>query len=418
MKKTLFMLTTCILIPISTFSQGIKTTFMSETRAGYSTNTYLNPFYSEWNRTFDTAYGFTSAFGQLFWDKSRHSVEANAGYVFEPFLNEQTTWHGYLTYGKYTARINSKLSAGVNAGSSSFQSDFSRKLSWVQPFLRFQPTTFTSLTFRAGANFREYSGLQDIPENNSQIRSYGIDLESWLGFKWNLKAGINGNIDNLPSFTNGLAGNLSLSRSFINGSRITSEVQIINYSSEITTDGQQGGNGGPFGPPGGANETETIDDRIWKLKLEGSYPINKNISAFIATEHLSYQSPLLENSLTDGHLSGGVRLTFSPEAGFSNNKMVNPIWNSSSDGHKIEVKYRGEGNLYLLGDFNNWERPGIPLRRESKNRYSVVLELEPGLYEYRILQKSGSEDGWLKFSDDVSTVDDGFGGKNALKIVE
>jgi len=41
-------------------------------------------------------------------------------------------------------------------------------------------------------------------------------------------------------------------------------------------------------------------------------------------------------------------------------------------------------NIYLVGDFNEWDQAATPLKRNKQGSYRVTLELEPGrAYEFR-----------------------------------
>ena len=84
----------------------------------------------------------------------------------------------------------------------------------------------------------------------------------------------------------------------------------------------------------------------------------------------------------------------------------------------MEIRYAGKGKLYLVGDFNNWNRPGIPMVEQEENRYVALLNLEVGAYEYKILRVQGEEEEWIPFSEDTYTVRDGYGGKNAMILIE
>ncbi|MEX2605389.1 MAG: glycogen-binding domain-containing protein [Gracilimonas sp.] len=407
------------LLPFSSMSQGVQATLMSEFRAGYSSNTYLNPFFSEWDRSYPSGFGLASTFGQLFWDKDRHKFELNGGYVYEPFFSNQTTWNGYLAYARYIGQISSKLNAGVNIGTSSFQSDFKRNLHWVQPYITWFPSAFTSVNFKTGSNFREYVGFQDSIDTKNRIDSYALEIESWVGVRWQVKGGVYGSLENIPAIHEGISTSLSVGHLFINGSRITTELQLLNYSSEATiTIDEGGGPGGPFDPPTQTTETQSINDQIWRIKLEGSYPFTKNISAFAAAEHSNYRSSATETNIGDIQFSGGIRLFLNPALGAPERRKVSPDWQRQSNKYQVTVRYRNNGNLYLVGDFNEWEKPGIPLTEESNNKFKAILDLEPGMYEYRILLISGPDEEWLEFSNNASTVKDGFGGSNAFIIVE
>ncbi|TYP95271.1 hypothetical protein LX73_0569 [Fodinibius salinus] len=74
--------------------------------------------------------------------------------------------------------------------------------------------------------------------------------------------------------------------------------------------------------------------------------------------------------------------------------------------------------MYLVGGFNNWDKTGIPLTKQSDNIYVTQLLLSVGAYEYKVLEVQGDSEKWLQFSNDTYTVDDGFGSENAMLLIE
>jgi hypothetical protein len=81
------------------------------------------------------------------------------------------------------------------------------------------------------------------------------------------------------------------------------------------------------------------------------------------------------------------------------------------------VQYKGNESLYLTGDFNDWDQPGIPLQRAGRNRYRAEIDMEPGIYQYKILTRQNGDLEWLDLSGQAATVDDGFGGRNGRVII-
>ena len=47
------------------------------------------------------------------------------------------------------------------------------------------------------------------------------------------------------------------------------------------------------------------------------------------------------------------------------------------------------GKVYLVGDFNKWDRSATPMNKGKDRKWVRRLELKPGRYEYRFLV-----DGW------------------------
>ncbi|OQX84660.1 MAG: hypothetical protein B6D63_04035 [Candidatus Latescibacteria bacterium 4484_7] len=71
-------------------------------------------------------------------------------------------------------------------------------------------------------------------------------------------------------------------------------------------------------------------------------------------------------------------------------------------------------SVYLTGEFNNWVRDGIRMEKdENDGIWKVVLDLEPGEYEYRFIV-----DGvWIKDPSNTDSVLNEFGQENSLLIV-
>lgn len=67
----------------------------------------------------------------------------------------------------------------------------------------------------------------------------------------------------------------------------------------------------------------------------------------------------------------------------------------------------------LAGNFNNW-LPRIPLRQRTDGRWIAEVQLPPGSYEYAFVL-NGQD--WVADPRAVVYRDDGFGTKNAVRIV-
>jgi len=49
------------------------------------------------------------------------------------------------------------------------------------------------------------------------------------------------------------------------------------------------------------------------------------------------------------------------------------------------------GEVYLAGDFNNWDPQSTPLKKDKKGIWKISLPLKPGRYEYRYF----IDDNWV-----------------------
>ena len=67
----------------------------------------------------------------------------------------------------------------------------------------------------------------------------------------------------------------------------------------------------------------------------------------------------------------------------------------------------------VTGEFTNWSREGIPMKKEDDGRWTIVLDIEPGEYEYRFIV-----DGvWIRDPGNRDYIRNEFGQENSLLIV-
>jgi hypothetical protein len=414
-----------LLISISNeiLAQDWQTVFSVDSRIGYSTNTYLNPYYGEWDRVESSSFGVLSGIGQSTWFGDQDMVELTGVAVLEPFFSGLNTWKGGLALGRYQHQFSHSVSGGIEMGGSYFNSSYSRSMFWAQPTLTWSPTPFSQLKMKAGSNFRSYQDyMVDSVSTSINDRSdlYALEFETWPNFNWQISSGLYGNLDSFPNIQQGFSSFVAASRIFKKGSKVRLKVGLEQYQNEQTV--TTGGGGGGFPPTGGGppgTTTETIEEtnRIFRLGIEGSIPISQQLTAFVSAEGLRYNTTATDQNITDLQVSGGIRLTLQPKSR-SEKRKITPDWNNRGKTQRVEISYSGGGRVYLVGDFNNWSRPGIPLVNIEKDKYRAELELDAGSYEYKVLTIEGEEESWIKFSGKTYTVEDGFGGQNALLLVQ
>ncbi|NGP76090.1 hypothetical protein G3570_05575 [Balneolaceae bacterium YR4-1] len=412
------------LLPCLSFAQNWHTMVSVDSRVGYSSNTYLNPFFAEWDESASSGYGLVSVFGQSFWNDSNNSVDITLGLVAEPFLNNQNIWRGGLSMVEYRRRFSPDFNGGIEAGGSYFSSNFKRTMVWAQPYVTWFVSPFTSLKLKLGVNHRSYKNFSDSLNTNRRFDFYGLEFESWPTYNWQLRATLFSSLDKLPAVNEQFSSTISAGYVFLNGSSITAKAGIEQFGFDFTTTTTSGG--APVGNPGGGPppETQTVTnqefDRILRLGLTGDYPINKTVSIFASIEGLNRNITTSDERITDMQISGGVRLSLQPNIiRRSSNRVIEPEWEKRREQlMAMNINFSGGGRLYLVGDFNNWNRAGIPLTQQNKKTYAAEISLDSGAYEYKILHVEGDTEEWLKFSNDTYTVDDGFGGENAMLLVE
>ncbi|WP_372635638.1 glycogen-binding domain-containing protein [Fodinibius sp.] len=408
-----------LLITSAGFSQQGQTILSLDSRVGYSTNSYLNPFLGEWDSTMEAGYNFTSLLGQSFWYGNGHSLSLTGGVIYEPFFDEQlSTWKGGIGLLDYNYRLANKLSIGVEGGSSFMQNQYSRTFFWVQPKITWFLTPFTLVRTKLGSSFRNYRNYGEVDELSDRLDLYSLEFETWPTYRWRVTAGIFGGMDILPDIQKGFTTQASAGYHFRNGASITLAGYVQQYQFQQAVTESSGGTNTI--PPAGEGATTTTADhtnRIIRLKLESTLPVSKRFALFADVGAMRFLDNNAEKNLDDFNVSGGVRFSIEPKLN-SGAPAITPEWDKDSDQQEIHITFSGEGRLYLVGSFNNWNKDGIPLTEQSENTYTTQLSLKMGAYEYKVLRVRGDSEEWLEFSDEVYTVSDGFDSENAMILVE
>ncbi|MEX0928104.1 MAG: glycogen-binding domain-containing protein [Balneolales bacterium] len=411
MKKSILFLVILFFLPFVGSAQQWQGQFTIDSRAGYSTNTLLNPFSGEWNRSSGSGYGLVAPMGQLSWTGKYYSADMSGGGVFEPYFDGRETLRGGFALMNFRRRLGSSWSVGAETGGSYFSRTLDRGMAWVQPTISWSPTLFSQVRLKAGSTFRGYSQADFI----DRFDLYGLEYEVWPTFTWKISSGVYGNMDN-PT------GNLSF---LINTEHHITE--SLRFSARLTADRyiyeliQEGGGNGPGSPFAGTGDGEgsvfNETDRLLRAGITGRLRLSQSFSVSLNLDHLSLHSSAAEGTPMDYHFSTGVQYTFTPR--LNSRGTAQAQWDQrEKQTVSLKINYSGDGQLYLIGDFNDWENPGIALSRQSSKSYVTQLELPTGSYEYKILLIEGSEKRWIEFSEDTYTIPDGFGGTNGLVFIQ
>jgi len=85
--------------------------------------------------------------------------------------------------------------------------------------------------------------------------------------------------------------------------------------------------------------------------------------------------------------------------------------------NRVSLKFQlpGASSVALSGSFpfSNWDEKGVALVPTGGGAWTIDLELPPGRYEYRLIVDGE----WRDAPDSVETVDNSFGGRNAVLVV-
>ena len=77
--------------------------------------------------------------------------------------------------------------------------------------------------------------------------------------------------------------------------------------------------------------------------------------------------------------------------------------------HSPEAK-----QVYLVGEFNNWESHSIPMWKRNEKEWKATLQLNPGRYEYKYL----ADGTWIENIPGIESVQNSLGTNNLIISVQ
>jgi len=158
----------------------------------------------------------------------------------------------------------------------------------------------------------------------------------------------------------------------------------------------------------GADQSSSLEgtfDEIFRGMLSNVYTVmGEEAPAFLS-------EPVL---LTDTGSAGGgamARAESVADAELLNGPVFTP------DGVLFSHSRPGASTVHLAGEFNGWD-PGALLMSDddADGVWTVVVELEPGRYEYKFVIDGGAS--WEPDAGNPERVDDNHGGENTVVVVE
>jgi len=70
--------------------------------------------------------------------------------------------------------------------------------------------------------------------------------------------------------------------------------------------------------------------------------------------------------------------------------------------------------VYLAGNFNNWDANAHPMKKDKKGTWKTAFSLKPGRYEYRFLVDGN----WRNDPVCSCCVPNEFGSQNCVRMIE
>lgn len=422
MRRTLWILLPLILSSTGgARSQELRGFLTLDSEVGYLTNPYLDPSFASWSTETEAPFGSLGATGILEWSGAFGSASLLGAARWKAFTDSTPTWNSYLLQAGVEGRPASRLAVRADASFSNIGEPSARRTYWGQASLRW--TVSSRLRFSLGPGLvqrrfteEEAVGAPVVPpgpgtsqpgtESASTATSVTLfaGVEAWPGPRWQLRAegyGSQTDASDVGIEYGGLGGSLRLTRWLRDGAFVAVGAGVESYGYRAAAEGDP--------------STEVPeDDLIWRGDLTVGWPVGRHVELRGRLAVLT-RSGTAEADGFDHYTSIGLRIALGGI--LSPGRESSTGWTRTADGLHLRLRYEGPGRLYLVGDFNEWADPGLPLWSEAGDLHSATLRLEPGRYEYRIRVVEGDSVRWLDLPEGTLTVDDGFGGENGLLVV-
>ncbi len=414
-------MTTLLTTGHNAFSQRFETDIFLSAESGYISNIYLNPYVPEWDRSLVSAFSSISPAVQFRWADSKNSVSASGTGYFLHLFDERDGWNGAYLTSMYRRRLTSSLSARVSGGVNYFTGSNFRNIRWMQAGAEWAFSPFAKVEAHIGSGWQSIAGYEEEGAITRRNDSYRLSAEYWPGYRWRLRAQFFSGLGHLTSPGDGFASSISATRIMQNRMAVTLRTGLEQYSQEFQMSPENGAGslqGGTVLAEADDGSIFTLEDRFQRTTLTASYPIRENVSVTGTAAGLLWFSSEDEDMLTDYQVSAGLQVSFSPKR-VRVGEIGSLEWKDRNGSEKVVyLRYRGSERLYITGDFNDWDLPGIPLQKTGRNRYRAELELSRGVHQFKIgVRENGSLE-WLELPAEAATVSDGFGSKNGRVFVD
>lgn len=156
--------------------------------------------------------------------------------------------------------------------------------------------------------------------------------------------------------------------------------------------------------------------QFWRTGMTGTWQIGPNLELLAQIDLVQPARTFFQNNWHRLHLGTGLRWRLGSQR--TARVALAPLWYQEDKTLHFQLTYTQRGTLYLVGDFNNWEAPGIPLEKAGGGLHTTTLVLPPGRYHYKVLRVHNGAQEWLALPPDAFTESDSFGGLNGVFIVD
>lgn len=408
-------------MPLSVCAQEWHSRISLHSQVGYASNSYLNDYLSEWDPSLSSSYGLFSPHLLLNRNFSKNAVKFSTGAYYQPYFGKGfSSWSGGFARADLNRRWNETLYSGVKGGASRYHYSYTREIAWMEPYVRVNLSDNMEARLSWNYTYRDYNQLQ-TDSSTKHYNKVALSYKWWPSYGWELQLGTYSNLEQLRGGDRVFSTYLETTHWVKNNWNISLHAGYEHYGFETTWKRSVGPRCDVYKGCSVNNHVFiTSQDDLYNLELSSEYQLTPRWSVNLSAAYLKWVSDDARqiHSQTEEAFSVGATYSIVPDWGEREEIHAPRIQRQEREETLFSIRYHGEGKLYLTGDFNNWERPGIPLIKGPSDVYRTTLALSEGGYEYKILKVQGGEMEWLELDDSTIMVQDGFGGMNGRMVIE
>lgn len=386
-------------------AQVIQTTAGVDADIGVQSNPYLDPLLGEWDPTSDPPFAAVTPIGVLGWTSPRWNVQAYARARLYPRRTDIPLAAFWQTGAQVRRQVTDRWQVGVSSGYQQYSLNARRNTAWFIPSVQWTPRRYTTITARVGASRRWVKTFDPVQKQTSVLAT--VSGQSWLTDR--LRASLQLYMSDGQSSTSsltyggtGATGGLRYDLTETVSTRVRLTVE------QLTSD---------------ATTTSRQRDLITRSDIAVEWQVQPRLTAFGEVQGLA--GSIAGEGRTDGRIATGLRLRWNRNLYDGTQSPAGQQFCQRTErGIQFRIRSEHDGQLFITGEFNGWDMPGVPLSpvRGEDDLYRVIVPVSMSRFEYRIHHKptdSGPNDPpqWIDLPTSVPATQDAFGGENALCVV-
>lgn len=434
------------LAPSPAAGQELRGWIAGDLGPGYLTNGFLEPTFSGWTPGLDSGFGALGTTGALEWSASATTVSLVGRARWMAVAESSSTWSSYLGRASLRQGLGGPLALEVEGALSEVHATTDRRTVWTRTLLAWTVSPRVRVSAGPAVAQRRFPGLErsfdpgdgpgdgpgppggtPAPATAVSVHRPGADatasmngtgnvtgvatsrllslkLEAWPGSRWRVNGRLHG----------GHTGSDDLGVDYVGGGGSLRLTRWLGSDASVSFGGGLEGFGYRAAIEGGETAPEVPeDDLLWHAEASASWPLGARVEL---RGRVAGVGDAGSGWGADALAALGVRVATGGRLDGDEERAAR-LWRPVPEGVRLSLPYRGDGRLHLTGDFNDWADPGRALRPAGDGTPTATLELEPGVYRYRIRVVGDGEERWLELPEGVPVEEDGFGGKNGVLVV-